>query len=166
MEITLKRLRESAVKRAEGCRSSGGDLCQVTRQQHVDLYLPLYLKPPRTIDGVIKTHMLWSRPPRSPDRCAEGQQLLFPCPQTGMDAGEGPSLAHTHLSHHRVGKFSTTWLSSLHRVQLYVLCAGGDGFPTGNFEHFCHFHIHHTRGFNPRTQSFSHPPYKYTLSTR
>ena len=71
MGITFKRLRQSAVKRAEGFRSFGGDSCQVTRQQHMDLYLRLFLKPPRTIDGVIKTHTLWSQPPGSPDRCAK-----------------------------------------------------------------------------------------------
>lgn len=61
---------------------------------------------------------------------------------------------------------SQTWLSSLHKAQLFVFCTGGDGVLTGSFEDFCHFHIHRTRGFNPRTRFPPHPaPYKFTLST-
>lgn len=58
----------------------------------------------------------------------------------------------------RAGEFNTAWLSSLHKAQSFVLCAGGDGFLTGSFEHFCHFHVHRIRGFNPSTQSLPVPP--------
>lgn len=43
----------------------------------MNLYLWLYLKPPRTTDGFIKTHMQWSQPAGSPKRCAKGGNCYF-----------------------------------------------------------------------------------------
>lgn len=118
----------------------------------------LYLKPHRAINRVITICMLWSQPPERSNRCAEGQQSLFPWLRTVLDCGEGGSVTHSHPSCHRVGEFNATWLSSLCKAQSHVLCARRGGFLTRSFKHFCHFHIHHTREFNPRTQPFPCPP--------
>lgn len=139
-------------------------LCQGT-QQYRDLYLQLHLKPPRTRDGVTRTYLLWLEPPKSPEGCAEGQQLLFPC--LHPNGCWGGSLIKPHsptLSQTEQVNSTPPALVLCIKPNYMSFVQGELDFLTGTFEHFCHFHIHHTRGFNHRIHS-SPTPYKYTLST-
>lgn len=87
------------------------------------VYLWLCLKPPSTIDGVSKTHLLWSQPPGSPSRCAKAATPI------SMPMVWGGSFIKLHSW--KAGEFNPTWFSSLPKAKLCVLCAEKMDFSLG-----------------------------------